>query len=113
MAIKFSNYQIIKKCNGNGENKIYIVREKKNKEFYIIKIVELVDEERQLREIEIHKNLNHKYVVDLLDHEIRDNNLIMLIEFAKYGDLFSFLRKMTDYDERKIIKFFYKIIQSI
>lgn len=63
MAIVFSNYQIIKKCNGNGVNKIYIVREKKSKEFYVIKIIELEDEKRQLREMTVHQNLNHKYVV--------------------------------------------------
>ena len=86
------------------------MREKKTKEFFIIKIIELEDEKRQLREIMVHKNLNHKYVVSLIDFEIRDNNLIMLIEFAKYGDLFNFIKKMPKYNERKIIKFFYKII---
>lgn len=37
----------------------------------------------------------------------------MLIEFAKYGDLFSFIKKMPEIDERKIIKFLYKIIQAL
>lgn len=113
MGINFKNYQIIKKCHGNGVNKIYIVREKQTKEFFIIKIIELEDQERQLREIKIHQTLNHKYVINLLDFDVRDNNLIMLIEFAKYGDLFSFVKKMSEFNERKIIKFYYKIIQSI
>lgn len=63
-----------------------------------------------MREIKIHQKMNHKYIVKLIDFEIRDSNVIMLIEFAKYGDLFTFTRKMKEYDERKIIKFFYKII---
>lgn len=110
MGINFKNYQIIKKCQGNGVNKIYIVREKSTKEYFIIKIIELLDEEWYLREIKIHQTLNHKYVIKLIEFELKDNNLIMLIEFAKYGDLFSFLRKMPEFNERKLIKFYYKII---
>lgn len=48
-----------------------------------------------------------------MDFDVKDNSLIMLIEFAKYGDLFSFIKKMPEFNERKLIKFYYKIIQSI
>lgn len=46
MGINFKNYQIIKKCHGNGVNKIYIVMDKSSNEFFIIKIIELEDEDR-------------------------------------------------------------------
>ena len=113
MGLDLKDYQIVKKCSGNGVNKIYIVKHRTTKEYYVIKIIALEEEERQLREIEVHKTLNHKYVVTLVDHDIKENSLILLIEFAKYGDLFGFLRKMKNLDLRKIIKFYYKIIQSV
>lgn len=110
MGIELKDYQIIKKCSGNGVNKIYIVRHRISKEYFVIKIIAIEEKERQLREIEVHKTLNHKYVVKLIDYDIKENSLILLIEFAKYGDLFGFLRKIKKLDQRKIIKFYYKII---
>lgn len=110
MGIELKDFQIVKKCSGNGVNKIYIVKHRKTKEYYVIKIIALEEEERQLREIEVHKTLNHKYVVSLIDYDIKENSLVLQIEFAKYGDLFGFLRKMKNLDLRKIIKFYYKII---
>lgn len=75
--------------------------------------MEIEDKEKQLREIEIHQKLNYKYVVKLLDYEVKEDRIVMLIEYAKYGDLFGFLRKSPKLGERKILKFFYKIIQSV
>lgn len=76
-------------------------------------MVEIEDREKQLREIDVHKTLNHKYVVRLIDYDILEDRIVMLIEYAKYGDLFGFLRRAKNLDHRKIVKFFYKIIQSV
>lgn len=113
MPINFKDYNIVKKCEGNGVNKIYVVQKKGTKTYFIIKIVKIEDKEKQLREIDIHKTLNHKYVVKLLDYDIEKDKLIILIEYARYGDLFGFLKKFQKFKEEKILKFFYKIIQSI
>ncbi len=37
----------------------------------------------------------------------------MLIEYAKYGDLFGFLKHMKNFSHKKITKFYYKIIQAV
>lgn len=37
----------------------------------------------------------------------------MLIEYAKYGDLFNFIWKQKDLLDNKLLKFFFKITQSI
>ena len=39
MVIELKDYQIIKKCSGNGVNKIYIVKHRTSKEYYVIKII--------------------------------------------------------------------------
>ncbi len=95
-------------------NRIYIVRHKKNKKYFILKKISLDNEEKQIREIEVHKTLNYKYVISLVDYEIKKENkqLYILLEFARFGDLFTFLRK-SKLTNRKILKFYYKIIQSV
>ena len=113
MPINFKDYNIVKKCEGNGINKIYVVQKKGTKTYFIVKIIKLEDKKKQLREIDIHKKLNHKYVVKLLDYDIEKDKIIMLIEYARYGDLFGFLKKFKNFKEQKTLKFFYKIIQSI
>ncbi len=37
----------------------------------------------------------------------------MLIEYAKYGDLFSFIRKQDEQMNQKMLKFFFKVTQAI
>lgn len=112
MTITLSDYEILKKCQGNGVNKIFVVRHKKTKNYFIIKIIKLEDE-RQVREIKIHRKLNFKYVVNMLDYTIKEDYIIMLIEYARYGDLFTFLHRTKNLNKKKIIKLYYKIIQAI
>lgn len=112
MVIALNDYEILKKCQGNGVNKIFVVRHKINKEYFIIKIIKLEDE-RQVREIKIHRKLNFKYVVNMLDYTIKEDYIIMLIEYARYGDLFTFLHRTKNLNKKKIIKLYYKIIQAI
>lgn len=32
--------------------------------------------------------MNHKYIIELIDYDIKDDKLFLLIEYAKHGDLF-------------------------
>lgn len=113
MSLVLKNYEIVKECRGNKHNRIYLLEHKENKSRYILKIISLYEEESQLREINIHKNLSHKYVINLIKHELKGDKIYMLVEYAKYGDLFSFLPKMKEFSERKILKIFYKILKSL
>lgn len=88
MSIDFQDYQILSRCNGNGVNKIYVVRHKTTEKQYIIKIIPKEDEEKQIREIKVHWKLNHKYVIKMVDFEIKENSFVLQIEYAKYGDLY-------------------------
>lgn len=73
----------------------------------ILKAVQIIDLNKQIREIEVHKKLNYKYVIKLIDYEVTENNIVMLIEYAKYGDLFSILGKLSEFPERRVHKFYY------
>ena len=113
MALRLNNFDIVKECKGNRHNKIYLLNHKETGKKYILKIISIYQKESQLREIEIHKTLSHKYIISLIKHQIVDDSILMLIEYAKHGDLYSFLPKLQDFSERKVLKIFYKILKSI
>lgn len=46
MSINLKEFNIIKQCSGNGVNKIYVVQSKETKEKFVVKIIELQNEER-------------------------------------------------------------------
>ena len=113
MPIILSNYEKIAECKGNKHNKIFIVQHKENKERFILKIINLHDHESQLREIEVHKRLNHKYVIQLKDYEIRDGKIVMLVELAKYGDLYGLLSKIGELGRLRVLKLFYRVLKAL
>lgn len=113
MPIILSNYDKLVECKGNKHNKIFIVLNRETREKFILKIVDLKEEETQLREIEVHKLLNHKYVIKLIDYEIRNSKILMLIELAKHGDLYGLLGQIDIMDKNKVLKLFYKILKGL
>lgn len=34
--------------------------------------------------------MDHKYIVELMDYDLKDDKLFLLIEYAEKGDLFRF-----------------------
>lgn len=113
MKIDVNEFNIVKKCDGNGVNKIYIVQHKESKEYMVLKKIKIENLSYQMKEIEVHRKLNHKYVVKLLKYEVQDDYIVLLVEFAKYGDLFQFIKKTGRLEHRKLLKFYYKIVQSV
>lgn len=113
MPILLSDYDKLLECKGNKHNKIFIVQHKETKERCIFKAINLYDKDSQLREVEVHKKLNHKYVIKLLDYELSGDKIIMLIELAKYGDLYSMLKKMGQLGERRILKLYYRVLKAL
>ena len=113
MAIILSEYDKLVECKGNKHNKIFIVQHRETREKAILKIIELHEPESQLREIEVHKQLQHKYVIRLMEYEVREGKLLMLIELAKYGDLYGLLARIDELGRAKILKLFYRILKAV
>lgn len=113
MPIILTDYEKLLECKGNKHNQIFVVEHKITMKKYILKIIDVYHQEIQLREIEVHMKLDHKYVIKLIDYELRDNKILMLIEFAKYGDLYGYLPKIKEMKEAKIIKMFYRILKAL
>jgi serine/threonine protein kinase len=113
MPIHFQNYTVIKECKGNQANKIYIVEEKESKLIMILKLIKIYDLDKQLREIEVHKRLNYKFVIKMIDYDINKTHIVLLIEHAKYGDLFSILPKLKEIPESKLLKFYFQFLKAM
>ena len=113
MPIILSDYDKLVECKGNKHNKIFIVQHKETREKAILKIIDIHEPESQLREIEVHKRLDHKYVIKLIDYEMREGKLLMLIELAKYGDLYGLLARIDELGKDKVLKLFYRILKAI
>ena len=113
MPIILSDYDKLVECKGNKHNKIFIVQHKQSREKAILKIIDLHEPESQLREIEVLKRLEHKYVIRLIDYEVREGKLLMLIELAKYGDLYGLLARIDELGRAKVLKLFYRILKAV
>lgn len=113
MPISLDRYQILKECKGNRVNRIFIVEDKQTKQTYILKIIKIQDVEKQLREIEVHKRLNHKYIIKLIDYDVSRSYIILLVEYAKYGDLFTHLNRLGELPEKTVLKFYFQVVKAI
>lgn len=113
MTIRLSDYSRIKECQGNKNNLIYLVRHKLTKRMYIIKIIKMINKENQLREIKIHQSLDHPNIVKLVDFNIKEDAIIMLIEYAEGGDLFSLLPMLKRMEPKKMFNIFFNILKAL
>ena len=113
MPIVLTDYDKLFECKGNKNNQIFVVQHVATRKKYVLKIIDHCIKGNQLREIEVHMKLNHKYVIRLVDYECRDTKILMLIEFAKHGDLYSFLPKIKEMEEYQILKMFYRLLKAI
>lgn len=108
--IKLENYEMVKQLQGNKNNQIYLIKNKKDNSKKILKIIQIRNFSKQIREVQIHKKLDHKYIIGLIDFEIKDNEIWILLEYAEYGDLFEFSKLMRSLSLKKILTLYYKIL---
>lgn len=98
MPINLKDYEILEEFEGNGVNKIYKVKFLSSQEIFVLKIVNLINLESQIKEIEQHKKLNHKYIIKMIDYEIKASKLLILLENAEHGDMFKFFKHLRKFN---------------
>ena len=113
MKFKLSDFTKLRECQGNKNNKINVVQHIKTKEIYILKEIKIQDINSQLREIKIHKTLAHPYVIKLIDYDITGESIIMLIEYAKSGDLYNVLPLLQNTDPSTLLLLFRQILEAM
>lgn len=113
MPISLSDYEVLLECRGNKHNKVNVVRHNTTGKRYILKTIAIYDRESQLREIEVHASLHHKYIVELLEYEVQEDKIIMLVELAQHGDLYASLPKLDKMGETRLLKLFNRVLQAL
>ena len=73
----------------------------------------MINKENQLREIKIHQSLDHPNIVKLVDFNIKEDAIIMLIEYAEGGDLFSLLPMLKRMEPKKMFNIFFNILKAL
>ena len=113
MAFSIDDYSIIREFKGNRLSTVCLVEHRETKKRLIMKRVAIVDLERQRQEAIIHQSLSHRFIIRLVDFQFFPDSLILLIEFAKHGDLYRHIPKLLEEPETKVLKIFFKVTQAI
>ena len=113
MLGKDSKLVIIQQCNSNRTNKVFVVEDKTSRRRYILKMIRLIDKERQLEELRIHKLMRHEGVIALLDYRVLEKEVHLLIELAKFGDLFELLPRLRSMGENFVLRLFFQVLKAV
>ena len=113
MKISDLDCEFVRMCKGNRTTIVKVIKDKKTGQHFVLKKVRLIDPEKQIREIEIHKTLSHQYIVNLLDIRIEEDYITLLLEYAEGGDLFSVLPVISELDREMILELFIQILEAL
>lgn len=96
--------------------KVNLVRHQNDsKTFYAMKTIfkrSKVEDALIFKEITLHKTLNHRNIIQFIDYLDLPDRVYIFLEYAKNGDLFTYIQKHKPKDEEKI-RFFYQTCQAI
>ena len=87
-------------------------------EKFAIKVIRLVtlgidDVENVEKELEIHKSLDSKYIIKLVDYFLEAEVVYLVLELASKGNLFKFLNRNFPMKEDLIMKFWSQTVRAI
>lgn len=108
-----AEFKILKECRGNRHNKVYVVEHGPSRKKMILKMIKIKNLESQMQEVLVHRSLNHNFVIRFLDSDIKDDYIRVLIEFAKFGDLFELLPRLPSLGEETVLKLYYKVLKAV
>ena len=64
-------------------------------------------------EIDIQSRINHPNIIKLLYVKERHESFDLVMEFAKYGNLYTYIKKHSYLTEEKSFKFFIQVVNAI
>ena len=80
---------------------------------YVLKTNHKNDAFDYKKEIDIHKNLDYPFIIKLVDWKVMDDTSYLLIEYARNGDLFSWLSRLYLLSDDKLLHFFYELVVAV
>ena len=105
--IKESDFEKLKLLGKGSFGKVYLIREKKTKKLYAMKILskeyikEKNEEEHTKRERELLSELNNPFIIKLYYAFQNERNLFLISDFIQGGDLFFHLRRERFFSNEK------------
>ena len=79
----------------------------------ILKIIRVTDREKQLREIEIHRELDPRFVVQLIRYEITTKFILILLKYVRRGDLYKNRGRVRKMGVKKTLGIYYGVLECI
>ena len=109
------------KVIGTGAyGKVFLAINKYDKKLYAIKHMIKKDLYKHLKtlkgiytEIDIQSRINHPNIIKLLYVKERHESFDLVMEFAKYGNLYTYIKKHSYLTEEKSFKFFIQVVNAI
>lgn len=113
MNLNLDNFKIVKEFKSSRTSKVFMVEDLETGKQFIHKTSYFVHGHHAKLEVEIHAQLKHKHIIQLVHSEVHDNKCVMLIEYARNGDLYSWINRLYVLSEHKIIKFFKEVVEAV
>lgn len=98
---------------GSQNTKVYKVIEVLTNLVYAMKRISIDDNQQNIKEIEIMKEINHSNIIKLKEYFINKNSLYIVMEYAEGGDLSSFIKSKTLLSEEVLIKYIVQIADAL
>lgn len=65
-----------------------------------------------LKEIDLHKSLNHKNIIRCYDYFVDNDKAYIFLEYAEKGDLFKYMIRNDKISEEEILKMYVQVLEA-
>eukprot|EP01035_Chromulina_nebulosa_P042676 gene42676-57769_t len=119
MAMSIDNYDVGQLIGRGGFAEVYGARVRTTGSEVAIKItnklkmIELGVDERVDNEIQLHSKMHHQNIVQLFNSFEDDENVYMVMEICKYGNMFKYLRSFGPLTETEAIHVTLQLLLSL
>ncbi|EDR29872.1 serine/threonine protein kinase Nek3, putative [Entamoeba dispar SAW760] len=87
-------YKIYKKLGQGGYGQVYLGKDSSGRQVVVKRIaIDTDNREKAMNEVKIMKKVNHNNVIHFIDSFVNKKNLIIVMEYARGGDLSRFIKK--------------------